>query len=490
MAQIDDWEDVPVDEVDDWEDIPDGPSELESAARGFAQGIPGIGTYADEATGVVESLFTDKSYKQARDESRANYKAAEEANPASYYSGMAVPVIASSIPKAIPVLGTLASGVLGAIEGAGASENEDLSGILQDAGIAGGISAGTAGLGKLAMGGKFLNPFTKKVVHESGGLRALGNKLAPEASQALKELAEKSAVNATGATGKQAANFSDDAGRELLDRGIVKFGRSQDGIAKAAASHVEAAEKQIDKALKDLDARGIKVDANTIYNNVRQKINEMGANPSQADIANLLEKELDNLVNSTNVKGTTEFLASEAENIKRGYNRKAGNWADPEKSMAGKELYQQWRQGVEDVATKNAPETAKLFEEGKKSYGLLAPIQEAAERRASTTSQSPVGGFLDVASGAMGAASGGGLIGGVLAPIGRRIASPRISSSVAVGADKLADIVAKSPQSLGKYSDVLQKASQRGGNALGVTDYMLQMNDPEYREMKKQLDGE
>lgn len=472
MAQIDDWEDIPVDEVDDWEDIPEV-SNTESAIRGFAQGIPAIGPWMDEATGALESAFTDKTYEQARDESRANYRAAEEANPTSYYAGMSVPAVASSIPKAIPVLGTAASGILGGIEGAGASENEDLAGIATDAGISAGISATTAGLGNKLF----------------SGAKAMGNKLVPEASQALKELAEKSAVNATGATGKQASNFSKGAGRELLDRKIVTFGRNQEGIAKAAAAQVEAAEKQIDSALKALDAQGIKVDANTIYNNVRQKINEMGANPSQADIANLLEKELDNLVNATNVKGSTEFLASEAENIKRGYNRKAGNWADPEKSMAGKELYQQWRSGVENVATKNAPETAKLFEEGKKSYGLLAPIQEAAERRAATTAQSPAGGFLDMASSAAGAATGGGAA-AVAAPVARRLISPRITSSLAVGADRLSDIVAKSPQSLGKYSDVLQKASQRGGNALGVTDYMLQMNDPEYREMKKQLDGE
>ena len=52
---------------------------LESFARGAVQ--TGTLGFADELVGGVESLFTDKTYDQARDESRANFKAAEDANP-------------------------------------------------------------------------------------------------------------------------------------------------------------------------------------------------------------------------------------------------------------------------------------------------------------------------------------------------------------------------------------------------------------------------
>src|SRR5688572_29503375 len=61
------------------------PSEVESAARGFAQGAS-FG-FADEISGGVESLIGDKTYKQARNESRENFKKAQEANPGSFVAG-------------------------------------------------------------------------------------------------------------------------------------------------------------------------------------------------------------------------------------------------------------------------------------------------------------------------------------------------------------------------------------------------------------------
>lgn len=73
---------------------PQEPGYLESLARGAAQGAT-FG-FADELTGAGEHLLTGKPYEQARDESRANYKAAEQANPmtsmaGNFVGGLAVP---------------------------------------------------------------------------------------------------------------------------------------------------------------------------------------------------------------------------------------------------------------------------------------------------------------------------------------------------------------------------------------------------------------
>lgn len=343
-----------------------------------------------------------------------------------------------------------------------------------------------------------------------------------EVPGALRGFAEHSALNATGATGKQAAEFAPGAGRELLDRGIVQFGDSQSQIAKRAASAVDKANQEISASLKALDANGVKVDGNRIYNTVRDKITELRKDSSMGDVADGLEKELDNLVKSTEAKGTHLFDASEAEKVKRGYNRKSKNWADPEKGMVGKEMYRAFKNGVEDVAQAEDPGTADLFKEAKKSYGLLDPIEEAAQRRAMTTNQHPAGGFLDTV-GAAGGYAAGGPGGAILTPIARRVVSPRIASTVATTADaaanvaeklpknivpaqvglnlgshyrqekgpnKLAQIIKTSPQSLGKYAPALQKAMERGDNAFGVTDYMLQQSDPAYREMKRKLEGD
>lgn len=291
------------------------------------------------------------------------------------------------------------------------------------------------------------------------------------AADALESLAEKSAVNATGATGKQASTFDDNAGRELLDRGIVRFGDNQEKIASRASQAVDAANDSIDTALKTLDAKGVKVDVNDIYNNVRAKITQLKGDPSQADVAKILESELDNLISATDAKGSTLLTPSEAEQIKRGYNRKAGNWADPEKSQAGKTMYQAMRSGVEDAAQAADPETAQLFAEGKKSYGLLTPIQEAAERRASTTSQSPAGGLADIASAGAGFLKGGPA-GAIAAPIARRVIAPRVASTIAVTTDNLSKALRQIPEMAnleikqpGVFQAIVSHAASNGGVA-------------------------
>ena len=60
-------------------------SQLESGLRGAAQGAS-LG-FSDEITGAIESLLSEKSYEQARDESRRNYKQAQEQNPISFGTG-------------------------------------------------------------------------------------------------------------------------------------------------------------------------------------------------------------------------------------------------------------------------------------------------------------------------------------------------------------------------------------------------------------------
>jgi hypothetical protein len=295
-------------------------------------------------------------------------------------------------------------------------------------------------------------------------------------AEKLKAFAESSAVNATGATAKQASTFSDNAGRELLDRGIVKFGDSQSKIASRASQALDEAHGQIDAALKKLSSQGVTVDANKIYEAVHSKINALKQDPSQSDIAKILDGELGNLLSATDARGSPLIPIDQAELIKRGYGRKAGNWADPEKGMAGKEMYQTTRGAVEDAATAADPEAAKLFEEGKKTHGLLSPIQEAAERRALTNSQSQHGGLMDVASTIAGEAAAGPA-GAIAIPVARKIIAPRIASSLAVTADSAANALRKIPafadmelKNPTLFSNVIAHVASSGGDAISKAD--------------------
>lgn len=447
--------------------LPDTPGMGQTALEGFGNGaslgyLPQLQAGAEKAGDAIGDLkdkalqtigldhltsidaqlkkqgfkLPDSTYTDVRDQNVARQNAEATANP--------------GIALASKVAGGITTGIATAplLPGAGAAKATTMTGKILQGAVTGARAGAVYGaaenpgdttgeISPVQLGQRLDN--AGKGMKYGAAVGAATSLIPAKAAvvESLENSAEKNAVKATGATGKQASNFDDGAGRELLDRKIVRFGDTPTDVAARAQKAVEDANGQIDVALKKLDAQGVKVDANDIYDAVRTKINGMKTDPSKADVAKILEGELDNVVNSADAKGATEVPVSEAEVIKRGYNRKAGNWADPEKSMAGKEMYQTYRNAVEDAATAKDPETAKLFTEGKKAYGTLAPIQEAAERRASTLGQSPYGGLGDISAAAVGMAKGGP-IGALLAPVARRLVSPRLASMTAVTADSAA----------------------------------------------------
>jgi hypothetical protein len=135
---------------------------VESAARGVAQGI--TANFADEISGGLEAAFTSKTYKQARDESRAAYGEAQKDNPLAYGAGEIggglAGVLLPGSGLAIRGAGLAANAVRGAAYGAasalGGSETEAAErpgDLLEEAGqgALGGAVAG--GVGHLATRG-------------------------------------------------------------------------------------------------------------------------------------------------------------------------------------------------------------------------------------------------------------------------------------------------------------------------------------------------
>lgn len=96
-------------------------SALESGLRGLAQGAS-LG-FADEITGGLESLRGDKTYEQARDESRANYHKAEDDNPLTYGAGQLGGGAATML---VPGAGVAKLAGLGAAAGLGNSEADNI----------------------------------------------------------------------------------------------------------------------------------------------------------------------------------------------------------------------------------------------------------------------------------------------------------------------------------------------------------------------------
>lgn len=143
-------------------------TELESGARGVGQGLS-FGS-ADEISGGVEALWNKAQgnpeafadlYSKYRDESRSNFKEAEEANPKSYIAGEITGAIAPAFLTGGTSLGasvaartaTMGGRVAmaaagGALQGAGLSEADNFADLAKDTAIGGTLGAVTQGVGE------------------------------------------------------------------------------------------------------------------------------------------------------------------------------------------------------------------------------------------------------------------------------------------------------------------------------------------------------
>jgi len=103
----------------------------QSLRRGIAQG--GTLGFADEITGAAQSLLGDKTYDQARNESRDFDRAADAQNPMSYLGGNVAGGLATAIIPGAQAIGSIRKmGAIGAGFGAagglGSSESETIGG--------------------------------------------------------------------------------------------------------------------------------------------------------------------------------------------------------------------------------------------------------------------------------------------------------------------------------------------------------------------------
>lgn len=194
------------------------PSKLESFARGAAQAAS-FG-FADEITGGLESLFTDKPYEQARDESRLAYKKASDANPASYLTGNVSGGVATALipglnlAKGASALKTVGQAALmGGASGLGASEAEDVKGLLKDAST--GAAIGGA-VGSVARGIPSVTKKVKNIISEAQPPAS------PQNIEALKKAAQDIGVELT--PGMKSASYIERGLENSLSESPSPFG--------------------------------------------------------------------------------------------------------------------------------------------------------------------------------------------------------------------------------------------------------------------------
>lgn len=319
----------------------------------------------------------------------------------------------------------------------------------------------------------------KPYLDSAGNLIVNGfNKL----GQFVGKQAENLAVKATGATGVQASKFAPGTGRTLLDEGIVKFGRSQEGIANAAQEALDAQGEKIGAIIKDLSDKGATGNREELVQALQSKIDELHGNAGEADTVRKLQA-----IQQDIAAGPERPSLELMEQTKRSFQNKV-NYQDPDAQAAKAAAADVFRESSERVATAANPETGEAFQGAKKLYGQLNPVAEASAKRAATVNQSPMGGFLDVTSAAAGGVAGGPAL-AVAAPIARRMIAPRMASSMAATANSVSKVLSNTPQFFGKWAPALTSAATRGELSLNASVYVLQQQDPEFRQKMDELNN-
>lgn len=478
-----------------WDDHPvaSDVSELSSLGRGLAQGATfglrdeGAGALASPSGALKEIAnkfgagYSDQDvsdYEKERDASRQLDATAKAANPKSYLGGEIGGGVATSFVPGLGLAGDTSllgaagsAAAQGAAYGVGGSESDNIGGLARDAAVGAGTGAAGGAIGHAA-GGILAN-----------GIDAAGN-LISKAAPGLENAADNLAVNATGATGRQSMKFSDDAGRQLLNRGLVRFGDNAKNIGNRIADASDQSGQAIGQALSDLDAKGVKASVENVANSIEGKIKELNQIPGNEKTISQLRNELDNLYD----RGQSELPISQGEIAKRNFQAQTNyNSPEAEKAATG-QVASSFRNEVERAANAADPNIGAKFQDDKQLFGLLQPIQDAAEKRAATVRQSPIGGLGDMAAAGTGAITGGKAW-ALPAVIGKKLLAPRIASSLAVTSDLLSKVAAQAPEALGKFAPVIQSATQRGSQAVAATHFILEQSNPEYRQYISKLNG-
>lgn len=450
-------------------DAPKGPSQLESSLRGAAQGA--FFGFADEATAAAEALFSDKSYDQARDESRAAYDAAQAANPATFMAGNIGGSLATSFIPGLGVLnaakGATTAGRVGiaaaqgGLSALGSSKAENALEMARDTAIGGATGAAFQGIGE-----KVIGPLVSKA---GGALQS-----------ASKNLTER----AVGATGKQASKFQPGTGEFLLKNKLVGFGDTPADIAEKISKFKNNAGEKIGSSLQRLDDQGAMASIDDIVESLQAKIVELEKSSGNKRLIRQIQDEIDDLHGQGN-----SMPLSLAEESKKNYAGSVNyNSAEVDKKGAT-HLASVFRDEVEKKAAAADPELAKIFMENKKNFGLLAPVEEAAVARGLQQANTPALGMNDLL--AMGASiTAGDPTAGIGGAVLRRGIAPRIFSSSAITAQAIGNTLRKNPQAFGKWSGALSSAAARGQDAFNVTHHLLQQTDEGYRTMMRKMGEE
>lgn len=220
-----------------FEDVPSEISKTESGLRGAAQGLSF--SLADEIAGAAEAagsatMGSDKladlmeNYRKYRDESRGNFKAAEEANPATYMTGE----IGAGIGAGLLTGGAGAVANLGKVGLQQGVKELAKVGLKQGAANAFGASEGDLTQGEVGQ--------VAKDTAIGAGVGAAAGAILP------------SAVKGAGKVAGSVSEFISDKAPEFIKKGATSFNLAKKGIDVVGTKAQETLDTQASTAANDI----------------------------------------------------------------------------------------------------------------------------------------------------------------------------------------------------------------------------------------------
>lgn len=355
-------------------------------------------------------------------------------------------------------------------------------------------------------------------------------KIAEGAAPSLEKLAINRGMKALGRT-KGTLNTSADrkiaenTARSMLEEKVITpLATSDDMLARSKSIHL--------KALNDLDnflsTRGGGIDSHVMI----KKLNEL--RPKKADGTWLsggmyeeTNKAIDKAIDTVRSHGD-KLTFKDANSLKTFFQKstKTPYQGTAAESDIGKGIAAKTREAVDETLEERAKSVAdpdmtfrsnyaspdeavsqvKEFFKNKKLFGTTADAAESLDRKIGSEFGNKQFGLTDtiIAGGGVGAGAltepvtAAGTVATILAKkVAEKYGNQILASGAWKGAkllrstaDKVEKLAKSNPQALGKYAAPLQKATMGGAGGVAVADWVLQNNDPEYREMIRNLPKE
>lgn len=439
---------------DDTEEIPQT-SMLESGVRGAAQGLTfGL---ADEATGALEAMFTDKSYSQARDESRKAYEDAQRSNPGTYLAGDIGGGIATAF---VPGLGFLNAGKgarLAEVAGKGA-----LQGALGGFGRSQG-DAGTQALDTIT--GAALGGATGAAAYKVGDLLS-------KAGDTTQDVADRFTIRSLGGTKKQIEKLGDKAG-DVADLARTEGISTLFGSSQATADKADDFIAGINNQMRPIYEQSADSTLATgeLLKRIESKIDEYALDPGKAEVVRELRRLRKNIAGT----GKVGFNPSDLGSFRKDMGEQIRDFtATGATKTAKKNLYGILGDAEMEQIAKVNPGLRDANKELFRKKHLARLLEDMADSGASRSAANNEIGLNSWQAGIMGAAATGEPVSGVLSMAGREVVKRYGDQMGGIILDKIAKGM-KNP----KFAALFEKAAQRGPNAVLALHQALQKN-PEY----------